>query len=484
MNLGFTTTASTASQQSAQGKHEEPQRTAGRRAWLLAWLAFLPLVVVRAGVLAEGDTFWQIRVGLLTLAHHSIPATDTFSWTMHGKPYSQNSWAFDVLVAIAYRLGGLPTVAILCALLTLGMIALVLALGRMLGATATASALALLLAAPLLVGFLTARPQLADYVAVPVLVLLLRGIERDRLRWGAIVLTGLLTVVWINLHAAALMAVAIAGASAAVLFVLARRDSRWRYAVAATAAAAAGCLANPYGIGVLHQASQVQADSSGLITEWAPFDVASPLQDLTMAAGLAALIIAWRRREAVLLAALAVCMAGSLAAVRFLPFVLVLAVPLLAAFVSAPPDRIRRYLTSRRVMFQQGGALGMAALVVLAAPSLTHIGRPEPSAFPTALVADIPHGCRLFTTDLIGSYVILARPDVLVSLDGRNNLYGPTVLVAEERVLHGLGNLSRGLAGAGCVLVPRSYGLAPRLRNDAQWRVRAADQFAVLYVRR
>jgi hypothetical protein len=474
----------TAGQQEAQASRPVRQRAAHRRAWLLALLALLPPVIVRAGVLAEGDTFWQIRVGLLTIAHHSIPATDTFSWTMHGKPYLQNSWGFDMLVAIAYRLGGLPGVAILCALITMGMIALVLGLARTLGASATASAIALLLASPLLVGFLTARPQLVDYAAVPALILLLRGIERKHLRWGAVVLTGLLGAVWINLHAEALLAVAIAGASAVVLLVLARRDSRWRYAAAATAAAAVACLANPYGIGVLHQASQVQADSSGLITEWAPFDLASPMQDLMMAAGVAALIIAWRRREAVMLAALAVCMAGSVEAIRFLPFVAILAIPLLAASVSVPPARIRAYLTSRRVMFQRCGAVGMAAVVVLAVPSLTHIGRPEPSTYPAALVADIPHNCRLFTTDLIGDYVILARPDVLVSLDGRNNLYGRVLLLAEERVLHGLGNLSRGLAGAGCVLVPRSYGLATRLRHDAQWRVRAADQFAVLYVRR
>jgi hypothetical protein len=474
----------TAGQQAAQASDHEPQRAGHRRAWLLAWLALLPLVIVRAGVLAEGDTFWQIRVGLLTIANHAIPATDTFSWTMHGKPYLQNSWGFDVLVAIAYRLGGLPGAAILCALITMGIIALVLALARTLGGSATASAVVLLLASPLLVGFLTARPQLVDYAAVPALILLLRRIEREHLRWGAVVLTGLLTMVWINLHAEALLAVAIAGASAAVLLVLARRDSRWRYAAAAAAAAAVGGLANPYGIGVLHQASQVQADSSGLITEWAPFDLASPMQDLMMAAGVAALIIAWRRREAVLLAALAVCMAGSVAAIRFLPFVVILATPLLAAFVSVPPDWIRRYLTSRRVMFQRCGALGMAAVVVLAAPSLAHIGRPEPSTYPAKLVADIPHSCRLFTTDLIGSYVILARPDVLVSLDTRNNLYGPAALVAEERVLHGQGNLSSGLAGAGCVLVPRSYGLAARLPHDAQWQRRAADQFAILYVRR
>jgi hypothetical protein len=481
MNLGQTAAAS---QQVARGSDDEPRRAARRRAWLLAWLAFLPLVIVRAGVLSEGDTFWQIRIGLLILAHHSIPATDTFSWTMHGKPYFQNSWGFDVLVAIAYRLGGLPVAAILCALITLGVIALVLALARTIGASATASAIAFLLAARLLVGWLTARPQLIDYAAVPAMILLLRAIERGRLRWGAVALAGLLTVVWINLHTAALLGVAIAGASAAVLLVLGRRDSRWRYAVAATAAAGVGCLVNPYGIDVLHQASQVQAVSSGTIAEWAPFDPASPIQDLTMAVGLAALLIAWRRREAVLLAALVVCMAGSVEAIRFQPFVVILAMPLLAAFVSVPPERVRRYLASRRAMFQQCGALGMAGLVALAAPSLTHIGRPDPSTYPAALVARIPHGCRLFTTDLIGSYVILARPDVLVSLDTRNNLYGAALVQTEERVLHGLGNLSRGLAGAGCVLVPRSYGLASRLRHDAQWQVREADQVAILYVRR
>jgi hypothetical protein len=316
------------------------------------------------------------------------------------------------------------------------------------------------------------------------LILLLRRIERGQGRWVAAGLFGLLTLVWINLHAAALLAVAIAGASTAVLAVT-RRDMRcWRYGAAATVAGAAACLLNPYGIGVLHQAGQVHGDSSGLITEWAPFDPANAVQDLTLAAGLAALVIGWRRREFVIVATLAVCMAGSIEAVRFQPFVVILALPLLAAFLSSPPDPIRRYLVSRRVMFQRCGALGIIALVALSVPSLTHIGLPEPATYPVALVADIPHSCRLFTTDLIGSYVILARPDVLVSLDTRNNLYGTAVLSAEERVLHAKGNLSRGLAGAGCILVPRSYGLSQRLRDDLQWQVRAASDSAVLYVRR
>jgi len=185
----------------------------------------------------------------------------------------------------------------------------------------------------------------------------------------------------------------------------------------------------------------------------------------------------------VLTAGLTVSVVGAAVANRMLPFAVLFAAPVLAAFASDPPDPIRRYLVSRRLMFVRCGALAMAALVALAIPSLTHIGRPEPSTFPIALVADVPAGCRLFNSYQIGGYVILARPDVLVSLDSRNNLYGRTVLLAEERVLNGHGDLSRGLAGAGCVLVPRGYGLARRLRTDPQWRVRGSDQIAMLYVR-
>jgi hypothetical protein len=472
----------TASQQAPEAVGYRVPIAAGR-AWILAWLAFLPLVLFRAGVLSEGDTFWQIRIGQQIIAHHAIPATDTFSWTAHGKPYFLNSWGFDVLLGAAYRLGGLPGVALLCAVITAGIVALALAVARALGASAAAAAVAFFLSLPLLTGWLSARPQLVDYAAVLGLALLLRGIEQGRGRWGAAAMAGLLTATWINLHAAALLAVAIAAAGS-VLLLLIRRDGRWRYAAAAAVAAGLGCLVNPHGIGVLHQASQVQADSTQLVTEWMPFDPANAVQDLTLAAGLAALIIAWRRREAVLAAALAVCMTGSVQAVRFLPFVVILAMPVIASFASNPPGPIHRYLVSRRVMLQRGGALGLAALVALAVPSLTHIGRPEPATYPATVVADIPHGCRLFTNDLIGAYVILARPDVPVSLDTRNNLYGPKLLIAEERVLHGWGNPATGLTGAGCVLTPRSYGLARQLRHDPQWQVRAVDQIAILYVRR
>lgn len=59
---------------------------AGLLQWFLAWVAMLPLAVLRAGQLAETDTFWQVRTGLLTLENRALPSVDAFSWTAHGEP--------------------------------------------------------------------------------------------------------------------------------------------------------------------------------------------------------------------------------------------------------------------------------------------------------------------------------------------------------------------------------------------------------------
>jgi len=88
-----------------------------RRAWLFAWLAFIPFVFLRAGTLAESDTFWQVRTGLLTIHQRRIPTVDTFSWTVHGRPWTLNSWGFNVVLAGAYRLAGLPGGWLACTLL-------------------------------------------------------------------------------------------------------------------------------------------------------------------------------------------------------------------------------------------------------------------------------------------------------------------------------------------------------------------------------
>jgi hypothetical protein len=302
------------------------------------------VVVFRAGTLAEADTFWQIRTGLLTVSHRAIPAVDTFSRTVHGKPWMLNSWGFNVLIAGTYRLAGLPGVAWAYAGLTMIIVGgLVLLLARQLGASAFVAGMLLLLASPLLTGWLSARPQLADYAAVLVLAILMRRIAAGRNPVWPVIATGIVSIVWVNLHAGDLFGVAMIGACAVLL--LAKRDLRGGgWCLAAGALALAGSFLNPYGVGILKQAADVQSASSGVMAEWQHLNPENPVQMAALAVGLIALTLAVRRRDLVFIGGLGVAAAGSVFAIRPLPILVLLALPVLATFASRP--RVLRYLHS------------------------------------------------------------------------------------------------------------------------------------------
>ena len=453
----------------------------GGRSWFLAWLAFVPVTVARAGTLAEPDTFWQVRTGLLTISHRAIPRVDPFSWTAYGKPWTLNSWGFNVLIAGAYRLAGLPGVAWACAALAMVVGGLVLFLARKLGASPLVAGGLLVLSWPLLVGWLSARPQLIDYIGVLALAIVLPRVVAGRNPIRPVVVVGIVSAVWVNLHAGELIGVAMICASAVLL--LAARDMRgsgWCWI--AGAAALAASLLNPYGVGLLTHAAQVESVSAGIVAEWQHLDPASPTQWSMLAIGLVALILAARQRDLVLVGGLGIVAVAGVLAIRFLPILVLLALPILAASVSRSP--LPGYLRSRKILLYPATAAVLAPVVVLAVPSLGHIGRPDPGLYPIKLVMDIPPHCRLFNSYEVGSFVILERPDVRVSLDSRNDLYGRQRVLAAERVLRGQGDVARELTGANCALIPPTTGLATWLRASQGWKLIGSEPAAVLFVRR
>lgn len=454
----------------------------GRRPWLWAWIAFLPVALLRTGTLAESDTFWQIRAGLTTIEQRAIPSVDPFSWTMHGARWTLNSWGYDVLIAAAYRLAGLVGVALTCAVLVMAAAGLVLLLARQLGASPGVAGASLWLAAPLLVAWLAARPQLVDYVAILLLVALLRRVVDDQHRGWSIVLIGVLSAAWVNLHAGALLGVGIAGTCAAVQLGVTRSWERGKWCVAATATALAGSLVNPLGMGLFAQTAQVRSASTGVVLEWQHLNPGDPTQLVMLALGLSALVLAARRRDVVLVGGTGVLAVAAVVAIRFLPLLVLLALPTLAA--AGSHRAILGYIHSRRAVLFPGAVLAVVATVALALPALTHIGQPLPAMYPAKAVADIPSGCKLFNSYVLGGYVVLERPDVLVSVDSRNDLYGAARVAAAERTLAGRGDVSAALAPAGCVLVPPTSGLAESLYRDPAWAVKTLQASGVLFVRR
>lgn len=452
--------------------------------WALAWLAAIPVALVRAGTLAESDTFWQVRTGDLVIDHRALPTVDPFSWTALGRPWTLNSWGFDVLAAGANRLGGLAAVGMLGVALVMAVVAAELLLARRLGAAPFVAGAASVAAITAVAGWLSVRPQLIDYVGVLVLVALLARLAEIDRRPGP-VLAGLvlLTIGWVNLHATVLLAVGVSG-TAAVLSQLsgqprAARNRLW----GAVVATAAGALFNPQGWGVVTESFRVSQVSVGVVTEWSHLDPTSWAQLLALAAGLLALTLAWRHRWVAVAAGLLVATAGAVYAQRLIPLMVVLAAPVLAAALSGPV--VRGYLHSRRVVLVPGAVAVVTALTVMAVPAVGHLGQPDPTIYPDAtLMARIPSGCHLFTTYLLGGFVILERPDVPVSVDSRNDVYGrAAVLHNADIVRRATGNLTADLQGADCVLVPPTSGLARRLDDAPGWRADGRESAAGLFVR-
>jgi hypothetical protein len=449
--------------------------------WLAAWVALLPFALLRSGMLAEADTFWQIRTGQLTMSNRAIPSSDPFSWTAAGEPWTQNSWGFNVVLGAAYNVGGLSLVALLCAAIVAGVAWLALMLTRGLGAHPLVAALLLSACWVSLFDFLSARPQLVDYAAVLLVVLLagrvVTGVGTPFIELASI---GGLFVAWVNLHAAAPIGVAILGLTATLAAVNRPTRNRAIWAYAATAVAACGTLLNPYGFDVFTQSLRVADASTTLITEWQPLDFGDPSQLAVFLPGVVALIVAARRRDVVYAAALVVTAVGSVGAIRVLPLLLLVAFPVLASAATRPS--VTRYIASRRVMLTQGSVVLLVMLGVYVAPAAAHIGQPDPGRYSPDVVAAIPKGCDLFNSYDLGGYVILKRPDVRVSIDGRNDMYGVGRVAATRRALDKRPGPE--LDGAGCVLIPPASPLAGWLREEAGWTMAASDQTNALFVRK
>lgn len=441
----------------------------------------VPIALLRAGMMAESDTFWQIRTGMLILDTGRIPTVDEFSWTAAGDPWVLNSWGFNVLIAVVYKGAGLPGVALICAGLAFVALALTLRLALQFGASPAVACSAVVLVSPLLIGWFSARPQLIDYIAVPLLILLLRRFgERPRPRHVAGV--GVLFLVWTNLHAASLLGGAILAAAGLLVLIRTATRELWPWFVALGIAALLGSLLNPYGLGIFAQSVTVHDSSAGVVVEWQPLALNDPVQVGVLAAGALALLISLRRQDNAMTAAIAVTGASSVMATRMLPVLLLLSVPMLAAAVPRLPA-VERYVRSRRRMLTVGGLLAVAGLTLSAIPSLTHLGEPDPSQYSAALVRSIPANCRVFNSYPLGGFIVLERPDVRVSIDSRNDLYGPDRVLSAERVIQGVGDTQEGLVGAECVLVPPSTQLAQNLQGSAEWKEIASDKTAGLFVR-
>ncbi|MBI2308354.1 MAG: hypothetical protein HYU78_13710 [Rhodocyclales bacterium] len=178
---------------------------------LLVGAATFLLLLTRPELLNDGDTWWHIATGRWIFAHGAVPASDPFSHTFPGAPWTAHEWLAELFFAAAHAAAGWSGVLALTAAAAATTLALLTR--YLLRHLAPIHALLFVaLGAGLMLPHLLARPHA---LAAPLVVLwaiaLVRAREAERTP-GPLALAALL--LWANLHGSFPLALLLAGAFA------------------------------------------------------------------------------------------------------------------------------------------------------------------------------------------------------------------------------------------------------------------------------
>ena len=264
-----------------------------RSAWSLSWplvLGLLLFICLANGsglpLLADPDSHWHIAVGNWMLARGAVPTVDPFSFTFAGQPWIAKEWLSQLLMAVAFKLGGWGGVTVLAASTLAASFALMLRLLLRDLRPLPAAVFALAAIAMTLPHFL-ARPAV---LAFPFMLIwmagLVRAVEERRAPHPLLLLAMLL---WANLHGSFALGLLLGGAFAVEALLGARDDKERKalfvgWAKFGVASFLVACL-TPYGPESIWVTLRILAmgDTLAFISEWkSPDFQKAPLQELVL----------------------------------------------------------------------------------------------------------------------------------------------------------------------------------------------------------
>lgn len=162
---------------------------------LLVLVVFIRICVVP---FVEGDTWWHLTVGEQILATGRWPVSDTYSFTALGTYWIAYEWLGEVIMAVAFRLGGLAGLMAFTLGLGATLVSLVYYYAWLESRTVKGAFLASFALLPLIAAYFTLRPQLIGYIFFVVTLICLAHFRRGRSRllW----LLPPLFFLWANTH--------------------------------------------------------------------------------------------------------------------------------------------------------------------------------------------------------------------------------------------------------------------------------------------
>jgi hypothetical protein len=437
--------------------------------------------------LRDSDVLWATRAGLDIISSGHLPRHATHSWTAAGRPWTPNSWGWDVILGATYRVGGLTALGVLDIAVVIGLAFAVAVVAARIGAhpwwTAFVFAVVGLFVSP----DLRLRPQAVAYVMIFALPMLLPRVLLGDRRSAWLAAAGIcgLQILWMNLHSSAVIGPVMLALGGAGLLLREHKDrsaqwSRVGRLIPLVVAAGACCLVTPYGTDLITNIEEVRHSSIGLISEWRPAGIhgTGPVVGL-VAIGLAVVCggFAIRAHRYDTAANLGIFAVATGSAVRFTPILLLLSIPELAVLVGR--------FNVREVFLRRTVAAGCLVLAVFAVAGLGSFAHVEQAVGSQRLVAAIPHGCKTVNDYTIGGAIMLARPDVQVSVDGRNDMYGRSLLLSVEGMLsNDRGTVQRiDAEHVECVVTESGDKLVSVLEALPNWEVAGTDDHRTLLLR-
>ena len=227
----------------------------------------IPVIVIAGTPLAVIDLAYHLRAGDIMFDTHAILRTDVFSAVAYGKPWLNQQWLAQLVLAMAFRLGGWFGLVALRALLGALVLSFVFLACRAAGAaTKRAAWLTLASSVVLLAGF-TLRPQLLGMGCFAVTAWL---VARRRTHPEGVWIVIPITVLWANLHGSFFLAPLLLG--------LGWVEDRWvrgrggRTLLLVGLGSLLATTVNPYGYRVWSYASGLATNPviRSTITEWQP----------------------------------------------------------------------------------------------------------------------------------------------------------------------------------------------------------------------
>ena len=450
----------------------------------------------------DPDTPWHIATGRYILAHHVIPTTDPFSWSMRGHPWVTQEWLFEIILAwLVNHLQFIGAWLLLVGIHSLTVIVLYQTCIRASRGNRVIAAIVASLGMVIALPFWIYRPQVVSYLMFVVFLWILQKVRDGDLR--VLWLVPPLLLVWTNAHGSACIGLIMLLLEVALSFLpsIGRLQTfklsptaRWRMLAAATVGFGLGLL-NPNGIKAYTYALlSANAEMTNNITEWLSPNFHNAVLSGRFSALCAVLfphsVGAPPQPSPARNLVLRGCLAITLIHQRMVPYAAIAAAPLLAY---ALPDVFRSLLNLPRLIQIINGVLVFAALFYVGGqlPSLrgsfsSHLSS---SSYPIQAVNFLEkhHMTHLKLLNLYqwGGYLIYRG--VPPFIDGRTDIYLENNTFSNYLAMQNVNWNGPSLITSykfDVALFAPGNNIVTFLQNDPQWTVAYSDATAEILVKR